>query len=421
MEIRYVSVHSLNQYIKARFLQDTQLQNIYIKGEVSNYRPHPSGHLYFTLKDDTSRISAVMFASAAKKMNFQLENGMQVLIHGKVAVYEVNGAYQLYVTSMKQDGIGNLFLQYQLLKEKLEKEGLFDQKYKKEIPKFPHRVAVLSAKQGAAVQDVVRTIKLRAPFVNVVVFPIPVQGENAYQTIIRVLKNVDKLNFNTIILARGGGSLEDLMNFNNELLARTIFDLKTPIISGIGHETDFTICDFVSDFRAVTPTGAAIKATPDCKELRKYNDHLKKLLNSCMIKRIDIEKNNLSRLSHSYLLENPEQLYIQQILKVTKLEDHLVNQFKIFEQNHIQQQNFLTKKLFDSINNSLNKKSYQLSLSIEKLDALSPLKVLYRGYSLVYKNHTMIKSIHDVNENDDIDIQMNDGIVKAKVGDTIGK
>lgn len=415
MERRYISVHALNQYIKARFTQDAQLQNIYIKGEVSNYRPHPSGHLYFTLKDDRSRVSAVMFASQAKKLLFQLENGMQVLIHARVAVYEVSGQYQLYVQSIEQDGLGNLYLQYQLLKEKLEKEGLFLDKYKKKIPTIPHSIAVLSAKQGAAVQDVIRTIQLRAPFVNIVVFPIPVQGQDAYLKIIETLKNVDKIGFDVIILARGGGSLEDLMNFNNESLARTIFSLNTPIISGIGHETDFTICDFVSDVRAVTPTGAALLATPDHHEMKQKNMQFIKLMHTYMNKKIDIERRKLNNLSHSYLLENPEQLFINQLLRVSQLEDHLVHQYQLFERSHKQKQIDLLNRLCNIQNTRLNEKQNHLLVQIEKLDAYSPLKILSRGFALVYKDEEMIKSINKINKDDQISIKMHDGQINAIV------
>ncbi len=415
MERKYISVHSLNQYIKARFQQDVQLQNVYIKGEVSNYRPHPSGHLYFTLKDETSRVSAIMFASSAKKMKFHLENGMHVLVQARVAVYEVNGTYQLNVLRIDQDGIGNLYLAFQQLKDKLEKEGLFDQKYKKEIPRFPHSIAVLSAKQGSAVMDVIRTIHNRAPFVNVVVFPIPVQGENAFITISKVLKEVDRIGFDTIILARGGGSIEDLINFNSELLARTIFDLKTPLISGIGHETDFTICDFVSDIRAVTPTGAAIIATPDCKELkRKIFDDKKKLI-SVMDKKIELEKRHLNYLTHSYILKNPEQLYANQLMKVSQLEDNLFSKIKLFEQRHQQNNTILIQRLIKAIHQKIDYQNYKLRIQIEKLDAFSPLKILSRGYHLVYKDNHMIKSINELEKNDQISIQMNDGQVLASV------
>jgi len=263
--------------------------------------------------------------------------------------------------------------------------------------------------------DVIRTIHNRAPFVNVVVFPIPVQGENAFITISKVLKEVDRIGFDTIILARGGGSIEDLMNFNNELLARTIFDLKTPLISGIGHETDFTICDFVSDIRAVTPTGAAIIATPDCKELkRKIYDDKKKLI-SVMDKKIELEKRHLNYLTHSYILKNPEQLYANQLMKVSQLEDNLFSKIKLFEQRHQQNNTILIQRLIKAIHQKIDYQNYKLRIQIEKLDAFSPLKILSRGYHLVYKDNHMIKSINELEKNDQISIQMNDGQVLASV------
>ena len=274
MKRKYINVLTLNQYIKSKLNEDAILSNIYIKGEISNYRPHPSGHIYFTLKDEYSRIQAVMFASHAKNLDFKVDNGKEVLINGYVSVYEVSGNYQLYVTNMQENGAGALYQKFEQLKNKLENEGLFDQQHKKDIPSFPSRIAVLSAKQGAALQDVLRTIHLRFPFTQVVIFPIPVQGNGAYKEIMKTLKYVDALRFNTIIIARGGGSIEDLWNFNEEELARVIYDLKTPIISGVGHETDFTICDFVSDYRAATPTAAAIKATADQNELKKQRLYL---------------------------------------------------------------------------------------------------------------------------------------------------
>lgn len=419
MERKYISVHALNLYIKNKFINDISLQNIFIKGEISNYRPHPSGHLYFTLKDESSRVNAVMFASAAKNLNFKLDNGMQVLVHAKVSVYEANGQYQLYVQSMEPDGIGNLYLQYELLKKKLESEGLFDAKYKKQIPSIPTKIAVLSAKQGAAVWDVVRTINSRAPFVKIVVFPIPVQGESAYLSIIDTLTNVDKLGFDVIILARGGGSLEDLMNFNNEQLARTIFQLKTPIVSGIGHETDFTICDFVSDVRAATPTGAALISTPDYREMMQYNNQLKMLLCNLMKKKLDYETKNLERLTSFYFFSNPEQLYINEIMRVNQLEDNLIHRLDNFTIKYKNNLEFLTNKLCVLNDNKLRDLKHHFDLNISKLDALSPLKVLSRGFTIVYKEDIMIKDKKDLFIDDDIDIKMRDGIVKAKVKQVI--
>lgn len=419
MERKYISVHALNLYIKNKFINDISLQNVFIKGEISNYRPHPSGHVYFTLKDQTSKISAVMFASSAKNINFKIENGMQVLINARVNVYEASGQYQLYVQSMQQDGIGDLYLQYEFLKKKLENEGLFDIGHKKKIPSIPRKIAVLSAKQGAAVWDVVRTINSRAPFVNTVVFPVPVQGENAYMMIINTLIHVDQLGFDVIIIARGGGSLEDLMNFNNEQLARTIFNLKTPIISGIGHETDFTICDFVSDVRAVTPTGAALLATPDYREMKQYNKQLKQLLYNQMIKRLELENKTLERLSRFYFFSNPEQLYANELLRVSQLEESLFHKLERFTNEHKNKHNLLVNKLLVLNNNKISNMKHHLDLNVLKLDALSPLKILSRGYSIVYKDNKMIKNKNDIAVNDSIDIKMNDGVIKAKVKQVI--
>lgn len=415
MERQYISVFALNKYIKAKMNQDVSLQNVYIKGEISNYRPHPSGHLYFTLKDENSRISAIMFASAARKMSFQIENGMQVFIHANVSVYEASGQYQLYVQTIQQDGIGNLYLQYEALKKKLENEGLFDQKYKQPIPVYPRGIAVLSAKQGAAVQDVVRTIHLRFPFVKVIVFPIPVQGKNAYLQIIEILKKVDTLNFDTIILARGGGSIEDLWNFNEEALARCIFACHTPIVTGIGHETDFTICDFVSDYRSATPTAAAMKATPDQRELRIHQDDLQKQLLYKMKHRLDVQKQYLSRLQQSYYLSNPEVLYSHEFLRLTQFQDKLSYQFKVFDMKVYQQLMGYQNELKKQMDLKLQKLNHQLQQHITSLDALSPLKVLQRGYTLVKKDEKMIKQAKELKTGDIIDIQFYDGHQKAEI------
>ncbi|MCD7950861.1 MAG: exodeoxyribonuclease VII large subunit [Erysipelotrichaceae bacterium] len=413
--MNYLSVYALNRYIKAQMDDDAYLANIYIKGEVSNYRPHPSGHLYFTLKDEHARINAIMFASSARHMNFKLENGMQVLIHGYVSVYETSGQYQLYVRSMQKDGIGLLHEKYELLKKQLELEGLFDSSHKKDIPSYPKSIAVLSAKQGAAVQDIVRTIHLRFPITRVIIFPIPVQGKDAYKRIIEILKNVDKIGFDTIIIARGGGSIEDLWNFNEEALARCVYSCSTPIISGIGHETDFTICDFVSDYRAVTPTAAAIKATPDKSEMMKHV----RLLNEQLIYHINqylkFQKDKLDRLQKSYYLMNPEALYSNEILKLMNLQDRVSHLSQVFVINNRQKLNNNINLLIQNIDKLLLNKENQLKQDMISLDALSPLKVMQRGYTLVNKDDRMIKSVKQLKKNDDITIQFFDGTIKAKV------
>lgn len=415
MEKQYMSVFALNKYIKAKMSQDVSLQSVYIQGEISNYRPHPSGHLYFTLKDEHSRVSAVMFASQAKKLNFQIENGMKVFIHASVSVYEVSGQYQLYVQSIEQDGIGQLYLQFVALKDKLAKEGLFDDKWKKPIVKYPRGIAVLSAKQGAALQDILRTIHLRFPFTKVIIFPIPVQGKGAYLKIIETLKQVDCLGFDTIILARGGGSLEDLWNFNEEALARCVFECKTPIISGIGHETDFTICDFVSDYRSATPTAAAMKATPNQEEMKNHTQQLHQQLLYRMKQLIEKHQQHLNRLQQSYYFTTPEALYSLEILRLTKLQDQLSYQFMIFDNTIYQQLLHYQMNLKQKMDHQIQNKNLHFQQLVSSIDALSPLKVLQRGYTLISKDQKMIKKADDLQSGDMIDIQFFDGHQKAQI------
>lgn len=437
MERKYLTVTALNRYLKAKIDADSQLQKIYIMGEISNFKHHSSGHLYFTLKDENSRVNAVMFSSKARKLPFEPANGMKVFIQASVSIYDVAGTYQLYVDKMEQDGLGNLFLRYEQLKKQLAGEGLFSPENKKQIPKFPSRIAVLSGYPSAALADVVRTIKLRFPVVRIVAFPIPVQGKDAYIKICRMLKYVDSLNFNTIIIARGGGSLEELWNFNEELLARAIFECKTPIISGVGHEVDFTICDFVADYRAATPTAAAIKATPDLMELKQNVANVEYTLSTLMKQKINIYKENFNRLSSFYLFKNPNKLYEDKKAKVDYLYDKLcyafndnLNSQKNKTTNLIQVFNhqtnlFLTNqknqlKVIDHTMNMEIKRKLQINQEkyrflISKLNTLSPLKTLERGYAIVLKNEQVVASSNSLSSGDEIEFKMKDGSKKAVI------
>lgn len=437
MERKYLTVSALNRYLKAKFDSDNQLQRIYIKGEVSNFKHHNSGHLYFTLKDENSRVNAVMFASKANKLPFEPANGMKVLIQASVSVYDVAGTYQLYVDSMEQDGLGNLFLQYEKLKKQLASEGLFLPEAKKEIPKFPTKIAVLAGYPSAALADIVRTIKLRFPIVRIIIFPIPVQGKDAYLKICQTLKYVDTLNFNTIIIARGGGSLEDLWNFNEELLARVIYQCKTPIISGVGHEIDFTICDFVADHRAATPTYAAIKATPDLMELKQNVANIEYNLVNLMKQKIDLNQENLNRLASFYLFKNPNKLYEDKRAKTDYLYDKLCNAFNYNLTNSSNKTKQLIQKLDHQSNLFLTNQKNHLALLnqamsinvqrilqtnqekyhflISKLDTLSPLKTLQRGYAIVLKEDKVVGESKMLNSGDEVAIKMKDGIKKAVI------
>lgn len=437
MEKRYLTVSALNRYLKAKIDADAQLQKIFIKGEVSNFKHHNSGHLYFTLKDEHSRINAVMFASNAKKMLFNLENGMKVLIQANVSVYDVAGTYQLYVNSVEQDGLGNLFLKFEQLKKQLSSEGIFDQSAKVRIPKYPSKIAVLSAYPSAALADIVRTINLRFPVVRVIVFPIPVQGKDAYLQINDILAYVDRLGFSTIIIARGGGSLEDLWNFNEESLARTIYACKTPIISGVGHEVDFTICDFVADYRAATPTAAAIKATPDLMELQQSVSNVYYNLNSLMKQKIALNKQNFNKLSSFYLFRNPDKLFEDKKAKVDYLYDHLNDTFNynfnkqnnlaiqliqrfnhqanLFTINQRNRLNMINQSMHQLLNQKKQFNQEKFYYTLSKLNTLSPLKTLERGYALVLKDEKVISSTTDLHQGDKIEIKMKDGSKKAVI------
>lgn len=433
MERQYVSVHALNRYIKAVLDNDMQLQTVYIRGEISNYRPHPSGHMYFTLKDDQteSSISAIMFASQARYLKFRLRDGMKVFITAQVSVFERAGRYQLYVRSMQEDGLGNLYLRFNELKQTLEREGLFNTMHKKAIPVMPERLAILSAKQGAALQDVLRTLHQRYPLVRRDIYPVPVQGRDAYKYIVETLSQIDQLGYSTILLVRGGGSIEDLWNFNEEALARCIYDLKTPIITGVGHETDFTLVDYVSDLRAPTPTAAAVAAVPSQKELLSHLENKIMQLSNVMRKTIYLEKQKLEKYTHSYVFTDPSRIFEIKFMKLDsvhlklnnykiriKQKSHyemhkkviqlntLIKQKQLIETKNISNKHELLKNCFE---NYLKNKKTSFSYCIEKLDLLSPLKTLQRGYIISKKNDSIIKSVKDLHTDDTITLVYADG------------
>lgn len=433
MERQYVSVHALNRYIKAVLDNDMQLQTVYIRGEISNYRPHPSGHMYFTLKDDQteSSISAIMFASQARYLKFRLRDGMKVFITAQVSVFERAGRYQLYVRSMQEDGLGNLYLRFNELKQTLEREGLFNTMHKKAIPVMPERLAILSAKQGAALQDVLRTLHQRYPLVRRDIYPVPVQGRDAYKYIVETLSQIDQLGYSTILLVRGGGSIEDLWNFNEEALARCIYDLKTPIITGVGHETDFTLVDYVSDLRAPTPTAAAVAAVPSQKEFLSHLENKIMQLSNVMRKTIYLEKQKLEKYTHSYVFTDPSRIFEIKFMKLDsvhlklnnykiriKQKSHyemhkkviqlntLIKQKQLIETKNISNKQELLKNCFE---NYLKNKKTSFSYCIEKLDLLSPLKTLQRGYIISKKNDSIIKSVKDLHTDDTITLVYADG------------
>jgi exodeoxyribonuclease VII large subunit len=389
---------------------------VYLKGEISNFKSHSSGHFYFTLKDENSRINAVMFSSSASKIKFTPEDGMKVLVSGRINVYEATGNYQIYVNDMQEDGIGNLYIAFEQLKAKLEKEGLFDSKYKKLLPKIPRRIGIVTAPTGAAIKDILSTIKRRFPICETILFPALVQGTDAHYDIVRQINKAQEYDIDVLIVGRGGGSIEDLWPFNEEDVARAIFACKIPVISAVGQEIDYTISDFVADIRAATPTASAEIAVPNIIDLLNNIDNLKIRASKITLNKIENLKLILHKLSDSYVLKNPLNIYQmkEQLLDslIDKANSTILN---IIEKkndylNHLKQSYILNNphKLFESKNNILNK-------YIEKLEVLNPLNTLKRGYTIVKINDKAIDNIKKIKINNPINIIFNDGIVEANV------
>lgn len=416
MENKYISVGALTKYIKYKLDNDINLQEIYLKGEISNFKAHTRGHYYFTIKDEVSRINAIMFSFNASKLKFMPEDGMKILVKGKVSVFESTGNYQIYVEEMMEDGVGNLHIAFEQLKKKLVEEGLFDSKYKKNIPKIPMRVGIVTASTGAAVKDILSTIKRRFPICKTYLFPCLVQGELAKDDIVKKLTLADNYDLDVIILGRGGGSIEDLWPFNEEVVARCVFKCKTPIISGVGHQIDFTICDFVADVRAETPTGAAERAVPMLSDLFLEIDNNKSKLNNMIKSIIENNKLKLNKLKESYVLKNPLALYE---IKEQKL-DNIIDKLNTL----INANMYAAKSKLELIlNNSVFKdpgilyksKQDKTNHLIEKLEILNPLNALKRGYSITKKEGSAVNTIKNINKDDIIDIVVVDGNIKTKV------
>ena len=416
MNDKYITVTQLTRYIKYKIDNDINLNEVFLKGEISNFKAHSRGHYYFTLKDEGSRINAVMFASSTNKIKFVPQDGMKVLVTGKISVFETNGGYQIYVNDMLEDGIGNLYIAFEQLKKKLEQEGLFDSKYKKEIPKIPMKVGIVTASTGAAVKDILSTIKRRFPICKTILFPCLVQGELAKDDIVKKLDIADNYDLDVIILGRGGGSIEDLWPFNEEVVARKVFSCKTPIISGVGHQIDFTICDFVADLRAETPTGAAERAVPILSDLLlEINNYT--IRSSNLIKSIlETNKLKLNKLKESYVLKNPLSLYEIKEQKLDNMIDKLntsLNAILFSSKSRLEIiQNSIIFKEPSILYENKNKKTNHL---IEKLEILNPLNALKRGYSITKKDDKCITSINNINKDDNINIKLKDGEILAKV------
>ncbi len=417
MEKEYLTVTALTKYIKYKFDNDVHLKNVYLKGEISNFKHHSRGHFYFTLKDDKAQISAIMFASSSKNVVFRPEDGMSVLVEGYLTVYEASGQYQIYCKGMTEDGLGNLHVAYEQLKKKLEQEGLFDSRHKKPIPKFPRTIGVLTSPTGAAVKDIINIINRRYPLSKIIVYPTLVQGEYAKDNIVENIKKANKDNLvDVIILGRGGGSIEDLWPFNEEIVAYEIFNSEIPIISSVGHETDFTISDFVSDLRAPTPSGGAELAVPDQVELRNYMNRLLNNMGVNLNKLFQQKQRDLKRVTESVIFRDPLRITEQK----SKRLDHLTDKLELLSPaQRLKQSKLDTDRLKEKLNlvfnNYIKTKQNRFSLELNKLELLNPLSIMKKGYSVTTKDNQIIKTIKDIEVNDTLDIKMSDGIVTTKV------
>lgn len=416
MNDKYITVTQLTRYIKYRIDNDVNLNEVFLKGEISNFKAHSRGHFYFTLKDDGSRINAIMFASSTKKIKFIPSDGMKVLVTGKISVFEANGGYQIYVNDMLEDGVGNLYIAFEQLKKKLEEEGLFDPSIKKKIPKIPRKIGVVTAPTGAAIKDIISTIKRRWPLAEIYLFPTLVQGEDAKEDIVRQIKNSANYDLDTLIVGRGGGSIEDLWAFNEEIVARAIYECQTPVISAVGHEIDFTIADFVADLRAPTPTGAAEMAVPDIRDVRQLLNQMNIRLNKAITNDIKRYRERLTFLRNRPILTNPITIYQNKELAF----DGLLERLKYSGKTLIA----VKEKELLSVKNSyalkspfqiLDKKANKYLQLVSKLETLSPLLTIKRGYSVTRCGDKVVKSVKDVKKDDLLDIELSDGKIKTIV------
>ena len=416
MNDKYITVTQLTRYIKYKIDNDVHLNEVFLKGEISNFKAHSRGHFYFTLKDEGSRINAIMFSSSAKSIKFVPQDGMKVLVTGKISVFEANGAYQIYVNTMIEDGIGNLYIAYEQLKKKLESEGLFREDHKKKIPKIPTNIGVITAPTGAAIKDIISTIERRWPLVNVYLFPSLVQGEDAKDDIVKQIKKAEEFDLDTLIVGRGGGSIEDLWPFNEEIVARAIYNCSIPVISAVGHEVDFTIADFVADLRAPTPTGAAEMAVPQISDVIKYLAQINIRLNNSITNKVANYRRKLNDMYSRQLFKNPMTIYqSKEILFdsiIERLKFSLTNLINVKEKEFIKIRN---SYVFKNPYQILDKKSNKYLQLVSKLETLSPLLTLKRGYTITRAKNKVINSCKELKSLDIISIEFNDGSVNAEI------
>ena len=398
-ERQVFTVTALNEYIKMKLETDEALMRVFIRGEISNFTNHKSGHFYFTVKDETSRIAAVMFRSSASKLAFIPENGMKVIVGGRVSAYVRDGQYQIYVDTLEPDGVGALYIAYEQLKAKLGAEGLFDEAKKKPLPRYPMRIGVITSPTGAAIRDIINILGRRFPIAEVVLYPSLVQGESAAPQLIEGLRYFnEKKNVNVIIIGRGGGSLEDLWAFNSEALVREVAASELPVISAVGHEIDFTLCDFAADRRAPTPSAAAELAVPERYELKRKLGNVTARLELLEGKKLELLRSTLERMKKSRALTDPRNFIDDKRMTLGIADD----------------------KLYNRITFLLERKKSALAGKTAKLDAMNPLSVLSRGYGAAFApDGTVIRSAAQVEKGSDISLMLSDGTVRATVCDIV--
>ena len=433
---QYLTVSALTQYIKRKFDVDPYLHRVYVVGEISNFRLRVNGHQYFSIKDEQAKINVIMFKSAFAKVKFQPEEGMRVIVSGRISVYPGNGSYQLYVDSMQPDGVGALYQAYEQLKAKLDKEGLFKAP-KQAIPRFPKKIAVVTSRSGAVIRDIITTVKRRYPIVQLVLFPVAVQGNEAAPNIAAQIKFINTLpDFDTIILGRGGGSIEDLWPFNEEVVARAIFESRIPTISSVGHETDTTIADLVADVRAATPTAAAELATPVLTDVLTDLQKTELRVINAFKNILKIKQQQARQLENSYIFQEPQRLYEGYVQNVDQLAERLRNAQKQYladrsaelvklqhrllvnnPQNQVdlatQKVGYLREQLLSVITRRFTQSQTQMQKLVAALDNLSPLRIMSRGYTYVTKDEQVVNSVEKLSVNDAIKLNFSDGSADA--------
>lgn len=435
---KYLSVQSLTKYIKYKFEKDPYLQRVFLKGELSNVKHHTNGHIYFSIKDDKSVISAVMFRYDAEKLNFKPEEGQNVLLAGNITLYEARGQYQIYVKEMQIDGIGQLFLKLEQNKELLKKKGYLNPEHKKAIPDFPEHIAIVSSSTSAAIKDMITTLTRRYPLVKVTLLNTYVQGARSQDSVLTNLTRADKLGADTVILARGGGSIEDLWTFNELEVALAVFNMNTPVITGVGHETDITLVDYVSDLRAPTPTAAAEQAVPNIRDLQLRLGELHRQSDNLIMSKIERSRKVLDGLSNYYKFKNPNLLYTEQTERLRDLtvtienhmslslseNRHMLNKhmsglsyndpapdIRNYQEELLRTENELKRRMKAVI----GQKSERLAGNINVLESVSPVQILKRGYSYTTFNNKIVTEAKNLNVGDVIETSFNQGTVSAKV------